>query len=324
MQGHVICELTITLMVVTVGLYKGDNIDQHKNMFAHGKMFGSYMITVLVLLVSSVAEATEVYRGVLTLDDLTFDKIATRFEHMLVKFDNAYPYGREHENFVQLGRDLTRHSNIVAVNLEIKDYGDKESLDIAQRFGIKKEQYPALVMLHNAGHCCNSSSLRSVRYHEERNQTTDKIVLDPARMRVFIYQETGIRLSLPNCTKDLDQLVDRFIGHLFETNKSDETTRTQLDKILAQVKRMTEKSSPSKQRTARHYLKLMTKAMERDNLRLFFESEHQRVVNMLGGKSVSHGKRDELRAHDNIVHSFLWAVHKHQRARTNNKTKDEL
>ncbi len=75
-----------------------------------------------------------------------FLQVVSKFKASVVKFDTAYPYGDKHEQFGKLAESLGSNSDILVAHVGVKDYGDKENVALATRFGITKEDYPALLI----------------------------------------------------------------------------------------------------------------------------------------------------------------------------------
>ena len=64
----------------------------------------------------------------------------------LVKFDVAYPYGDKHEEFAKFSKAAAEDENLFVAEVGIKDYGDKDNADLAERFNVKKEDYPVVIL----------------------------------------------------------------------------------------------------------------------------------------------------------------------------------
>jgi endoplasmic reticulum protein 29 len=64
----------------------------------------------------------------------------------VVKFDVAYPYGEKHDQFTKLSQALASNGNILVADVGIKDYGDKENVDLAERYKVVKEDYPVVLL----------------------------------------------------------------------------------------------------------------------------------------------------------------------------------
>lgn len=63
-----------------------------------------------------------------------------------MKIDVAYPYGEKHEQFGKLSAVLSSNSDILVAEVGVKDYGDKENVNLAEKYKIVKEDYPVLLL----------------------------------------------------------------------------------------------------------------------------------------------------------------------------------
>merc|ERR1719499_347239 len=96
----------------------------------------------LYLMVASVATVThgQVLEGLLALDKVSFDKIVTKFDYSLIKFDVGYPTGDKHKNFGKVALQISEVDNLFMGEVRIKDYGDKANADMADRFNVDKDK----------------------------------------------------------------------------------------------------------------------------------------------------------------------------------------
>ena len=58
-------------------------------------------------------------RGSLPLDALTFEKIVTSHEYVLVKFDTAYPFGDLHDEWKDIAKFSARNTELIAAEINI-------------------------------------------------------------------------------------------------------------------------------------------------------------------------------------------------------------
>ena len=85
-------------------------------------------------------------KGCTPLDALSFDKLLSKFKVSLVKFDVAYPYGDKHEEFGKFSQSASEIEDLFVGEVGIKDYGDKDNADLADRFNVKKDDYPVVIL----------------------------------------------------------------------------------------------------------------------------------------------------------------------------------
>ena len=76
------------------------------------------------------------------LDSLTFEKIVSQHEYVLVKFDTAYPFGDLHDEWKEIAQYTARNSELIAAEVNINEYGDRENQDLAFKYDVGKEDYP--------------------------------------------------------------------------------------------------------------------------------------------------------------------------------------
>merc|ERR1719308_648207 len=88
------------------------------------------VICLNLVLASMVLPArAQVLEGLVQLDKTSFDKIVSKFEYSLIKFDVGYPTGDKHKNFGKVATQITEVDNLFMGEVRIKDYGDKNNED---------------------------------------------------------------------------------------------------------------------------------------------------------------------------------------------------
>lgn len=65
----------------------------------------------------------------------------------MVKFDIPYPYGDKDEEFGKVAQVL-KNEDILVAEVGIYEYGDKQNLDVAERFGVKKDDFPVVKLFY--------------------------------------------------------------------------------------------------------------------------------------------------------------------------------
>ncbi len=213
----------------------------------------------------------------------------SRFKYALVKFAHAFPYGEDHDNFIRVAQSVTNFSDIIVINLEIKDYGEKDSYELAQRYKISEKEYPAL-RLFKDGVLENPIIYKD----PDEDKNTDKIELIDNNIKLFLRAETGFPVLLDNCSREMDEIAESFV----RSSKTEE--REQLVKKAKELVKLMK--NKNKKKWSNVYVKLMEKGIERGNQ--FFDSENARVKTLLKGKLTDEKKAD-LKARLNILQSFL-------------------
>jgi len=82
-------------------------------------------------------------RGILKLDNTTFDRLVDGSRHIFVRFDKEYSYGEEHDAWKDFARTVGESSaDVLVADVGVSEYGDKDNSDLAERYGIKSEDFP--------------------------------------------------------------------------------------------------------------------------------------------------------------------------------------
>merc|ERR1712129_71143 len=191
---------------------------------------------VLAWLVSpGIAQSLE---GLVQLDKTSFDKIVTKFEYSLIKFDVGYPTGDKHKNFGKVATQITEADNLFMGEVRIKDYGDKNNEDMADRFNVNKDKtsMPETILFNTK----DGALTEIARYGGDYSVDN---------LRLFLSSKSGVYLKLDGCIKELDTLAEKFSG---ATNKEDR------EKILFAA----ESWAKEKGEDAMVYVKIMKAALD--------------------------------------------------------------
>ncbi|GAB6030196.1 hypothetical protein CHUAL_005872 [Chamberlinius hualienensis] len=172
------------------------------------------------------------------------------------------------------------------LNVKI-DYGEKENSDLAAKFGIKKEDFPALRLFTKE------------KPHEAIAFKSDNFKVD--EIKKFLKSAAGIHIGLSSCLVEFDKLAAEFM-------RSDEERR---DELLSEAEKLSQTLKDGKRKSADTYIIFMNKIVERGDG--FVTAELERMQTIQKGK-VTTEKKNEFQAKINILLSFT----------INNKDKDEL
>lgn len=156
------------------------------------------VLFLAVLTFVSLFSKSGACKGCITLGDLTFDKVVPKFEAVLVKFDTAYPYGDKHETFSKFAEDTVRTKDLLFADIGIKDYGEKDNENLAKRYGITKDDYPAVRLFKR-------DINKPVDFPKNTEFTLDNL-------RSFVRDNTDIYIGLPGCLEKFDKLASEFLS----------------------------------------------------------------------------------------------------------------
>lgn len=217
-------------------------------------------------------------KGSVPLQMSTFDKIVPKFKATLVKFDVTYPYGDKHDEFVKVAEESQDTPDFLVAEVGVQDYGDKENMDLAERYGVKKDDFPVVKLFM-------SGQQEPVTYDGEFKADD---------MKTFVKKHSGIKLQLKHCLTAFDKLATQFMDA--EDSSSQENLLTEAKKLQGSLEKEADKKS------ADVYVKMMQKVIERG--KAFVKSEAERVKNIRNGK-ITTTKREELQGRLNIISSFV-------------------
>ncbi|XP_063219382.1 endoplasmic reticulum resident protein 29 [Bacillus rossius redtenbacheri] len=235
--------------------------------------------TVFVLILANIA----VYfgdavtcKGCVSLDSHSFDKVVPKFKAAIVKFDVAYPYGAKHDEFAKVAESASTISDLLFAEVGVKDYGEKENTDLATRYNVKKDDFP-VVKLFVAG--------KDPYTFTDSDFTEDNL-------KKFIHSKSGIRIRLPGCLDEFDNLALQFMTANDDQRKS---LWQKGEKLMSKI------SNEREKKAAEMYVKTMHRVLEKGND--FVGNELKRLEKLTKSK-ISEEKREGMQQRLNILRSF--------------------
>ncbi|XP_039295988.1 endoplasmic reticulum resident protein 29 [Nilaparvata lugens] len=239
-----------------------------------------YFNCVLLLLgISAIGVHSE--KGCIALDTVSFDKILSKFKAVLVKFDAVFPYGSKQEAYESVCSASRVITELLVTEVSVKDYGDKENLDLAQKFGVHKNDYPVVKLFIN-GQEAHTFRVKDDREFNEKN------------LKNFIRAKSGVYIGLDGCYEDFDNLALNFTVS---------TTKEEKQKYLEKAEFILRSTnSLHKQKAGEMYVKYMKKSLlEGDK---FINQEENRIKTITEQGKIHITKRREFDHKINILNSF--------------------
>merc|ERR1712241_154206 len=138
-------------------------------------------------------------KGCTPLDTLSFDKLLGKFRVSVIKFDVAYPYGDKHDEFAKFSTSAAELEELFVGEVGIKDYGDKDNTDLAEKFNVQKDDYPVVILFEKDS---NTGKLKDYRFDDE---------FKVDNLKNFVRQKTGIYMPLPGCLEEFDIIADKLM-----------------------------------------------------------------------------------------------------------------
>ena len=207
-----------------------------------------------------------------------FFQIIPKFRASLIKFDVAYPYGEKHDEFGKVAEATRGVSDLLVGEINVKDYGEKDNSDLAEKYGVKTKDFPVIKLFRKG--------------MPEPLPYTGEIKAD--EIITWVKASTGIYIGLPGCIEQFDKIAQEFI------KGADKAKR---EYLLKQAKELAAKGfdTPKNTEHAKIYLKLMEKILEKGDE--FVKNEISRVENLKKTK-ISNDKKENLQRRLNILQSF--------------------
>jgi len=217
-------------------------------------------------------------KGCVPLDIFTFDKIISKFKAAAIKFDVAYPYGTKHDEFAKVAEAAHTVPDLLVGEVGVKDYGEKENADLAERYKVNKDDFP-VVKLFVAG-------VSEPYTFSDTEFTADNI-------KKFIRTKSNVHIGLPGCLEAFDKIAAKF---------SQATDPDVKKALLREAEDLWDNTTGrADQKTAEVYVKTMRKALDKGDD--FVSNELKRVQSLAKGK-ISKEKKEEMQQRINILQSF--------------------
>ena len=231
----------------------------------------SRVLALLCSLASLAAAYTD--RGILKLDNTTFDRIIDGSKSVIVRFDKEYSYGDEHDAWKDFAKTVGESSaDILVVDIGVSEYGDKDNSDISDRFSISADSFPQYRLF-----------LKGASLSEPLKFTGEKKADEFLR---FIQEKAGAWVGLPGQVKELDALAKKWLSGDKAAALKEATALTPDDKDADSHK---------------YYCKVMTKG-EADAG--YIEKETTRLKKMIDDGSVKEDKKAQFGKRLNMLSSF--------------------
>lgn len=190
----------------------------------------------------------------------------------------AYPYGTKHDEFAKVAEAAHTVPDLLVGEVGVKDYGEKENADLAERYKVNKDDFP-VVKLFVAG-------VSEPYTFSDSEFTADNI-------KKFIRTKSNVHIGLPGCLEAFDKIAAKF---------SQATDPDVKKALLREAEDLWDNiTGRADQKTAEVYVKTMRKSLEKGDD--FVSNELKRVQSLAKGK-ISKEKKEEMQQRINILHSF--------------------
>nr|XP_039257439.1 endoplasmic reticulum resident protein 29-like [Styela clava] len=257
-------------------------------------LYSTVFVAILLLQTTGLQKVNGLaVAGALSLDSMTFDKVVKSFKSILIKFDNAYPHGEHQEEFRKLATFSSKTEDFIIAEVGINEYGEKENQDLANRYGIRKDNYPQYRLFKGdldspISHSGGTTHFEIVRF----------------------LRENGIYVGLDGCLERLDSLAEKFMSSLGGQKDTQEAVFNELKNVIENFHTAEEKEY------GEMYISIVKNMIGKG--RDFVQKNIDRMVSILEGDNVAKNKKEKLQKKVNILKCFSLS------AATSSGIKDEL
>lgn len=235
-----------------------------------------FLAFLLFMTVVVPSQQAEVIQGSVPLNSGTFEKVISKHKAVLVKFDETYPYGEKQDEFKKVANSAISQPDLLVAEVQVADYGEKDNLDLAETYGVKKEDFPKYKLFIEG-------EIGPIDYHGN--------VKDANEIKSFVMKESRLWLGMPACLEEFDVMIHKFFLAELPEKKS----------LVEEAEKLADSLAENKKTSATIYIKTMKKIIEKGNE--FLETEVKRVEKLKDGK-VSDKKKEQLSNRLNILNSF--------------------
>ena len=231
----------------------------------------------LSLLVAALCQTALAYtdRGIIKVDNTTFDRLVDGSKNAFVRFDKEYSYGDDHDAWKDFASKVGDSSaDLLVIDGGVSEYGDKDNSDLSARYSIKNEDFPQFRLWKKGVGC----SADPIKYTGEKKAES---------FLRFAQAEAGVWVGLPGQLKDFDALAKGFAADKAGTLKKAEG-------LLAAA-------AAGDAEYAKYYVKVMTKSVDNAG---FVAKEGDRLQKMIDDASVKPNKKEQFGRRLNILSSF--------------------
>merc|ERR1712087_768311 len=221
-------------------------------------------LRVLLLVACALPALGYADRGILKLDNTTFDRIIDGSRSVFVRFDKEYSYGEEHDAWKEYAKAVGESAaDLLSADVGVSEYGDKDNSDLAERFGVKTDDFPRFLLFTKG----MTSTDSPIVYSGEKK--TEEFLR-------FAQEKAGAWIGLPGQIKEMDELCKELPGAA--------------DKA-AVIKKAEAAAANSNEETAKYYVKVMQKFSADTE---FVTKESTRLKRMMEDGSVKASKKEQF------------------------------
>lgn len=179
---------------------------------------------------------------------------------------------------------MSKGGLLLKPKMELNQYilttGEKDNQDLADRYGIKSEKFPGIILLDR------KNPDKPIHFTDEE-YTADSY-------RRFVKSNTKLTIGLAGCIHEFDELARRLMQNVGDKDAAKKV----VDEATKLLKTYADKKEEG---IAKYYVAYSERIVERGVT--FIDAEKQRIKKILNGK-ITDTKKSDLKTRLNILESF--------------------
>ena len=216
-------------------------------------------------------------RGIIKVDNTTFDRIVDGSRNVLVRFDKEYSYGDAADAWKDFAVTVGESSaDLLSVDVPVGDYGDKDNSDISERYGVFADDFPKFFLFQKG----TPSTGKPVKFEGENHKEG---------LIRFVQEYSNVWIGLPGQVESLNTLASEFV-------KASEKAA-----VISKAEEAAGACNANDADAAKYYVKIMNKASASGD---FVSKETTRLQNMIDDASVKPAKKEQFKRRLNVLSAF--------------------
>lgn len=256
-------------------------------MASHGRK--GMAARLLVLLAAPLLAAAYTDKGIIYLDDLTFDKIVNGRDDVLVRFDKEYPWGDAHDMYKELAGTLGEaDAPLVVAGVPISNRDEYlVNPRLSRRFGLDKlkdDDLPRFMLFLKGGDAKKPAKFTG-------KATKDEI-------SAWLVAHTNVFIGKRGQVEQMDAAAKK----LMAAKAKERPAALKAAQEEATALNLT----PAHKEYVEYYIKTMQRVVDKGEE--YVDKEFKRLTKMATDKSILPAKREAFEWKVNVLSSFLPAA----------------
>ena len=271
---------------------------------------------LLILNAVYIADGAEC-NGCIILDSKTFNKVLSKFDVMLVKFDKHNPDKKKHAIFEQVSTDISKEfgmENMVAAHVDVMSDGMVKNMELVEKYGLHDDIFgdklPAIFTFFKRKDGMEEPKTNETHLNgrfkdyqevfDDETEWRNVTNFDADALKRSIRFHTGIYFTLPGCFDEFDFLAIKFAAEITKFKKASVVAEAE-----AKLLQLPQEESV-KRAIAQDYIDWMNKATEsgESTESYVYQETSKMFLELSKTEGVSKEEKEKMKKALNIFDSF--------------------